>query len=116
MRRYQPKNDFGYTTFNEATPMPAMIGKFMNDSDGNDRYRLLCEGMAAVRTINEIAHLPGEERFVVMVVCVTGQLVAERYILYLPRENDRHVSQTANPRNCALIRAPRSTFFARIST
>ena len=96
MRQYQPKNDFGYTTFNEATPMPAMIGKFMNDSDGDDRYRLLCEGMAAVRTINEIAHLPGEERFVVMVVYITETLVAERYILFLSGENNKHVSQTSN--------------------
>ena len=88
----------------------------MDGSNGDDKYRMLCEGMAAVRTINEIAHLPGEERFVVMVVCVTGQLVADRYILYLPRENDRHVSQTVNPRNCALTRVPRSTFFAKIST
>ena len=116
VHRYQPESAFGYTTFNETTLMPAMIGAVVNASNGEDKYRMLCEGMAAVRTINEIAQRPEQAGFVVMVIYVTDQLVAERYILYLPRENDRHVSQPSGCHNSELTRALRSTFFARIST
>ena len=73
--------------------MPGMVGKVASYADKDDsKYRMLCEAMAEVRAVNEIARVSEQDRFVVMAVYVTEQLVAERYLLYLPREHDRHVS------------------------
>ena len=89
VHRYQPKSDFGYTTINEATPMPVMIGEVASITSGADRYRMLCQGIAETRALNCNSR---QDVFVIMAVYVTDQLIAERYLLFPHRENDRRVS------------------------
>ena len=90
--KYQPKSDFGYTTFNEATLMPVMIGEVISITSGADRYRMLCQGIAETRALNRNVQDSRQGIFVVMAVYVTDQLIVERYLIFPHRKNDRHVS------------------------
>ena len=116
VHKYQPTSDFGYTTFDEATLLPVMVGQVVHTAYQYDKIQMLCQGIAMVRVANNIAQLSEQERFVMMAVYVTDQLVAERYLLYLPRKNDRHVSCHSTSQTNELTRASRSTCSARILT
>ena len=77
VHKYQPTSDFGYTTFDEATLLPVMVGEVVHTAYQYDKIPMLCQGMAIVRVANEIAQLFEQGSFVVMAVYVTDQLVAE---------------------------------------
>ena len=115
MHRYQPKSDFGYTTFEKATLMPVMIGEVISITRGADRYRMLCQGIAETRTLNYSVLKKKQGTIVVMAVYVTDQLVAERYLLFPREKHDRHVSPRSGVRHIRLSLATRSTSSARIS-
>ena len=99
VHKYQPKSDFGYTTFNEATLMPVMIGEVISITSGADRYRMLCQGIAETRALNRNVQDSRQGIFVVMAVYVTDQLIVERYLLFPHRKNDRHVSARLGVQN-----------------
>ena len=96
--------------------MPVMIGEVISITRGDDRYRMLCQGMAETRLANEILRPSADFFVVIMAIYVTDELVAERYLLFLPRENDRHVSHYSGPRNTVLTFAVRLKSATRTST
>ena len=103
MHKYQPKSDFGYTTFHEATLMPMMVGEVIGITSGEDRYRMLCQAIAETRTLNFNVQDSQQGTFVVMAVYITDKLFAERYLLYPRAKNDSHVSPFSAMRDKLLI-------------
>ena len=92
-----------------------MIGEVTNITRSGDRYRMLCQGMASLRVAHELTEPVKGLVIVIMAVYVTDRLIAERYLLYMPRQKDRHVRGPVGMRTRKLTKAPRWTFFARIS-
>ena len=77
-----------------------MIGEVISETDGSDRWRMLCQGLAAVRVANQLMKptIDPETTFVIMAVYVTNQFIAERYLLYLKQRGERHVCERSHLR------------------
>ena len=70
-----------------------MIGEVASDPAERDRWRMLCQAVAAVRLANQLMQPAKKTTFVIMAVYVTDALIAERYLLYLKQRGDRHVCE-----------------------
>ena len=99
---YHPKSDFSYITFtpDNSNAVPGMIGEVISQTNESDRYRMLCQGLAAVRVADQLMKptIDPTTTFVIMAVYVTNQFIAERYLLYLKQRGDRHVCERSRLR------------------
>lgn len=62
----------------------------MSDPEMSGLQRMLMQGMAFVRIVNSL--LEGRRNYFVIVICITDELIAKRYVLYLKNKEARQVT------------------------
>lgn len=77
-RKFTPNSDF--SVISKAFLCPFIIAEIVSQPQEEDRYRMLVEGIAAVRAGQYLSKSPAH-RFFVVAIYLTADLHAERYIL-----------------------------------
>lgn len=77
-RKFTPNSDF--SVISKAFLCPFIIAEIVSQPQQKDRYRMLVEGIAAVRAGRYLSKSDAP-RFFVVAIYLTANLHAERYIL-----------------------------------
>jgi len=77
-RKFTPNSDF--SVISKAFLCPFIIAEIVSQPQGKDRFRMLVEGLAAVRA-GQYLLKSNTRKFFVVAIYLTANLRAERYIL-----------------------------------
>ena len=108
-RKYTPKSDFSFImhkfgegktaptnlawvmTCDHMIVVPLIISEVTSDERETDRWRMLLQAIALVRTGNYLLKKERSGDFFVISIYVTNDFVAERYFLYQPDKSNQKV-------------------------
>jgi hypothetical protein len=81
--KYCPKNDFCIWFEREggSIALPLVIGEVISHQDEKDRFRMLLQAIALARLVSELRKSKSEVQPFIVAIYVTGDMVAERYIV-----------------------------------
>jgi hypothetical protein len=81
--KYCPRNDFCIWFERErgSVALPLVIGEIVSQQNEKDRFRMLLQAIALARLVSEIRKPKSKVQPFIVAVYVTGDMVAERYIV-----------------------------------
>ncbi|KAG6371881.1 hypothetical protein JVT61DRAFT_8883 [Boletus reticuloceps] len=89
--RFTPSSD--YSVIVEDFLCPFLLCEVISESRETDRYRMLLQGIAAVRAVNTLKKFGSEKDLFVVAVYLKANLTAERYIIMQASTEQVHIAQ-----------------------
>ena len=87
LRRYTPRSDFLFS----LDTCPRINIEIFSNPNESDRYRGLLQAGLLVRVVNMLNQKLDKPSFVAIMVYITEDFTAERYLVYQPELNDETV-------------------------